>query len=434
MRPTRSAKLFSFLWIFICTGSLVFFLRAFPALHFPGIQFSSFGLKTAVARLVVQNYVPGICQSAKDDRQNTVSLSLASLCFSQWQPLMDYAAQLQVIVPSAESAFSDSLLADGTEKEQEGATSGSDLLSEGNSVQPEKDGAQASGPNEEPTAAGEDVPTAGEDALTAGSGAAVPPSGVSYSAAQLSDFSFLLNTFFTLDPTTVIDESLLNAEALLAKDLRLQEDNSQPQILIYHTHSQEEFADSTPGDPATSIIGVGDYLTKLLTEQYGYNVIHDREIYDMINGVLDRNKAYSLALEDVSRILEENPSVQIVIDLHRDGINGNKMTTMVNGKETAKFMFFNGLSRTAKNGEISYLYNPYIQDNLAFSLQMQLKAALYYPDVTRPIYLKCYRYNLHLRPRSLLVEAGSQKNTFQEELNAMDVLADILNKVLKGES
>ena len=43
-----------------------------------------------------------------------------------------------------------------------------------------------------------------------------------------------------------------------------------PQILIYHTHSQEAFADSVPGDVNTGIVGVGEYLTQVLTEQYGY--------------------------------------------------------------------------------------------------------------------------------------------------------------------
>ncbi|MBP9555193.1 MAG: stage II sporulation protein P, partial [Blautia sp.] len=48
------------------------------------------------------------------------------------------------------------------------------------------------------------------------------------------------------------------------------------------------------------------------------------------------------------------------------------------------------------------------------------------------IYLAGYRYNLHLRPRSLLLEAGAQTNTVQEVKNAMEPFADILDKVLQG--
>ena len=177
---------------------------------------------------------------------------------------------------------------------------------------------------------------------------------------------------------------------------------------------------------------MGDYLTELLMEKYGYCVIHNTSVFDMIDGKLDRNAAYNLAEAEISQILEENPSVEVVIDLHRDGLDGEKMVTDINGKPTAKIMFFNGLSRTARNGAIDYLPNPYIAENLAFSFQLQLKAEEYYPGFTRNIYLQSLRYNLHLRPRALLVEAGSQLNTVEEEKNAMEPLADILDMVLSG--
>ena len=123
----------------------------------------------------------------------------------------------------------------------------------------------------------------------------------------------------------------------------------------------------------------------------------------------------------------------MVIDLHRDGVNeGTHLVTEVNGKPTAQIMFFNGLSKTRANGEIDYLANPYIQDNLAFSLQMQVAANNEYPGFTRRIYLRGYRYNMHFKPRSLLVEAGAQTNTVEEMRNAMEVLADLLHTVLVG--
>ena len=104
----------------------------------------------------------------------------------------------------------------------------------------------------------------------------------------------------------------------------------------------------------------------------------------------------------------------------------------IDGKQVAKIMFFNGLSRTARNGNVDYLPNPYIEENLAFSFQLQIKAQEYYPGFTRHIYLQSLRYNLHLKPRALLIEAGSQLNTVEEEKNAMEPLADILDRVLAG--
>ena len=85
---------------------------------------------------------------------------------------------------------------------------------------------------------------------------------------------------------------------------------------------------------------------------------------------------------------------------------------------------------TAKDEPIAYLANPYTQQNLAFSLQLELAAREKYPGYTRNIYLKAERFNLHLRPRSLLVEAGTQLNTVEEEKNAMQPLADLLHEVL----
>lgn len=249
---------------------------------------------------------------------------------------------------------------------------------------------------------------------------------------ELRDYNYLLNNFFAVDPSTTPLESQINYDAFMDKDLKLTTDASQPQILIYHTHSQEAFIDSAEGDVNDTIVGIGNRLTEILTDTYGYNVIHHTEVYDLIDGVLDRNMAYTLAAPDIQQILDENPSIEVVIDLHRDGVDGYKFVTEIDGKPTAKIMFYNGLSRSAQNGEIDYLPNPYIGDNLAFSFQLQLKAAKYYPGWMRNIYLSSLRYNLHMRPRSLLIEAGTQLNTVQEELNAMEPLADILNQVLCG--
>ena len=253
------------------------------------------------------------------------------------------------------------------------------------------------------------------------------------SMEQLQDFDFVLRNFYTVDSTTSITSDQLNAPELIQMDLRMKTGNDQPQILIYHTHSQEEFIDSVPGDASTTIVGVGDYLTKILKENYGYNVLHVTDTFDIVDGKLDRNQAYNYAQERISQVLEENPSIEVIIDLHRDGVADNqRLVTEVDGKQTAKVMFFNGLSRTKQNGEISYLPNPYIQDNLAFSLQMMLACEKYYSDFARTIYLRGYRYNLHLRPKTLLVECGAQTNTVEEEMNAMEPLADVLNKVLTG--
>ena len=183
-------------------------------------------------------------------------------------------------------------------------------------------------------------------------------------------------------------------------DLSIGKDAAQPQILIHHTHASEAFSDSRAGVQEDTVVAMGTKLARLLSETYGYQVIHDKTTYDMIDGKLDRNRAYDNAKEGTQKLLSEYPSIQVIIDLHRD--SGAKRVTTVNGKDTAQIMFFNGLSRNM-NGPISYLYNPYLKE-----------------------------YNLSLLPKSLLIEVGTQENTVSEAVNAMEPLAQILAEVLGG--
>ncbi|RHD34296.1 stage II sporulation protein P [Blautia obeum] len=261
----------------------------------------------------------------------------------------------------------------------------------------------------------------------------VPVPEIDLAPETLADYDYLMNHFFIVDSATETTAEQINAASFLAEDLTLQKETEAPQILIYHSHSQETFCDSREGKEEDTIVGVGAYLTKLLSETYGYQVMHVTEKFDLAGGELDRSKAYDYARAWLEPVLKENPSIQVVIDLHRDGVpDDRRLVTEINGKETAQLLFYNGLSHTINSGDLSYLPNPYIQDNLAFSFQLEYQAALYYPELYRGIYLAGLRYNLHLRPRALLLEAGAQTNTVQEVKNAMEPFADILDRVLQG--
>jgi stage II sporulation protein P len=246
---------------------------------------------------------------------------------------------------------------------------------------------------------------------------------------QLKNVNFLIRNFYIVDPDTSIVDSLFDSEKLLGKDMTLKQNNDKPQILIYHTHSKETYIDSKANEKSDTVVGVGTYLTKILEEKYGYNVIHDTSCYDVIDGKLDRNKAYNEAEDGINKILEKYPSIEVVIDLHRDG--APKRTTTINGEETAQIMLFNGLSRNL-SGPITYLDNPYLEDNLAFSLQLQLKSLSMYPGLFYRNYLHCYRYNMNVRPKCLLMELGTDKNTLQSAKNAMEPFAEVLDSILQG--
>lgn len=248
------------------------------------------------------------------------------------------------------------------------------------------------------------------------------------------DTEYLWNKFYIIDSTTSVTKNLFQVDKLLNRNMTLPKKKGKKQILIYHTHgASESFSDSKSGVLEQSIVGVGTELTKEL-EKRGYGVYHDKTQYDLINGKLERSLAYNKALEGIGKILEENPDIEVVIDLHRDSVGKGKHTyTTIQGKKTAIVMFFNGLSRT-KSGEIAYLYNKNLQANLAFSLQLKCMAMECYDGFTKPIYLKGYRYNLHVKERSLLIELGNENNTVEEAKNAAAPLSDVLDKVLSGTS
>lgn len=251
-----------------------------------------------------------------------------------------------------------------------------------------------------------------------------------YQWDTLTDYSELVKAFYAIDSTTAAGKELLSLDKLLYKDMRMKGGNDAPQILIYHTHSQEAFADSVPGDSSTTIIGAGEKLAQTLRDKYGYNVIHNTDSYD----VPARDYAYSNSLPELEKLLANNPTIEVVIDLHRDEMPADRRLVMeLQGRPTAQFMFFNGLSRNSKGGALESLENPYIEDNLAFSFQMQTASNEYYPGIARRIYLKAYRYNMHLCPKSLLIELGAQNNTVEEIMNAIDPLAHVLHLVLTGD-
>ena len=157
---------------------------------------------------------------------------------------------------------------------------------------------------------------------------------------------------------------------------------------------------------------------------------HDETVYDYRNGKLDRSAAYTYALDGITGLLQKYPSIEVVLDIHRDGVSdGTRLVAEIDGTETAKIMFFNGTSMSP-DGPIEYLPNPNLKGNLAFSFQMQLLAAGKYPGLTRKIYLKGLRYNEHVRARSALIEVGAQTNTYAEAKAAMMPLSDLLDQVL----
>ena len=361
-------------------------------------------MKDCLVKEAAANIYPGMFIPEEKEQEGTFSKWYAEMVL-RMHPLMRLQAGIRENGGSENLATYEMLIQGGVHDENELDESGQeyDLASLA-----EQENAAASRQSAEETE--QTVQEPKEDRLVSEEQPA-SHMGTIYNLEELSDYEYLLSHFYTVEPTTAVTAQELDAEKLLAEDMTIDRTVDGPQILIYHTHSQEGFADSVPGDPSTTIVGAGEYLAELLRNR-GYKVMHVTSVYDLIDGELDRSEAYSRAEEEISQILAEHPSIQSVIDLHRDGVaEGTRLVTELNGKTMARFMFFNGLSRTRKNGPIEYLHNPYIEDNLALTLQLKLTCDQYYPGLARNIYLKSLRYNLHLSPKALLIEAGAQTNT-----------------------
>jgi len=250
-----------------------------------------------------------------------------------------------------------------------------------------------------------------------------------------SDTDFFISSFYSVDSNTGIIRELFDPIRFLNTDLSVERQPLTPQILIFHTHGGTEFfVDSDTSDIYQGVVGMGERLKFILENKYGIGVIHNKDLFDMVGGVSARGGSYERMEPTISRILRENPTIEVVLDLHRDGIEPNpNLVTYIDGKPHARMMFVNGVSALAGDGEIrrlQNLQNDNLEKNLAFSFNMQLAANEMFPGLMRRMLLKPFRYSTHLAGRSLLVEVGSQHSTMEEAFNSMELLADILYAVV----
>ncbi len=254
----------------------------------------------------------------------------------------------------------------------------------------------------------------------------------SIDTSKINNLEYLRNNLYIVDQLTEMTQEVFDIEKLLNTDLKLK-DNKGPKILIFNTHSSEIYKDSK--NSKEGVVGLSFELQRILKEKYGIESIVHEGVYDSVNGKPQILGAYQRMSPEVEKVLEENPSIEVCIDIHRDGIPDDiHLVSDVNGKPTAQIMFVNGLSKVLdENGvlnDATDIPNPNRSDNLAFSLHLKLLANEMYPNFTRKIYLHAYRYSLFMKPKSILVEVGSQTNTVEECMNAMEPLADLLAKTL----
>lgn len=226
-----------------------------------------------------------------------------------------------------------------------------------------------------------------------------------------------------------------NLQNLLMKALEWDLSGAEPKVLIIHSHSSESYtrqAGQTYQETAMfrtlnesyNMIAVGDALAEAL-EAAGIGVIHDRQIHDYPS----YNDAYNHTRNAIRSYLDQYPTIQVVLDLHRDAAqnpDGSQFATgaVVNGQKVAQLMLVVG-SGSASN-------HPNWQENLSAAVKLQVLLEKLAPGITRPSILRGQRFNQDLSAGALLVEVGSAGNTLQEALGTIPVLAQALALLMHG--
>lgn len=249
-----------------------------------------------------------------------------------------------------------------------------------------------------------------------------------YDISAFKDINVLRQSLYSVDKKTSITKDLFDVDKFQNTNVHIEPSKNEPKILIFHTHAHELYADSK--DKSEGVVGAGEHLAQVMESKYGVKCLHITQSFDEVEGSVKITGAYERMEPEIKKIIAQNPSIELVIDLHRDGVReGVRLVSDIEGKPTAKIMFFNGLCKIIENGEltdIDGLDNKYLDTNLALSFKMQMKANELYPKLTRKIYLNAYRYSLHLKDKSMLIEVGAQTNTKEEARNAIDRLAEVL--------
>ncbi len=208
-----------------------------------------------------------------------------------------------------------------------------------------------------------------------------------------------------------------------------------PSVLIYHTHATETYElldrgfytnerSSRSEKSGENMIRVGEEICKVL-EKNGYKTIHDKTVYDK-----KYSGAYERSCDNISKILKENPSIQIVLDIHRDAIyqkDGSRVKPVaeIGGRKAAQIMIISG----CEDGNVTNF--PNWEKNLSFAVQLQNKLKNDNPQLVRPLMFCSRRYNMHLTPCSLLIEFGTDANTLFEAVYSAELFAKSLSEFLK---
>lgn len=210
-----------------------------------------------------------------------------------------------------------------------------------------------------------------------------------------------------------------------------------PQVLIYHTHATEGYEPTDRGyfdtegtwrstDLSENMAAVGDAICSVLEEK-GIGVIHDVTLHDDPS----YNGSYKRSAVTVKQHLEENPTIKICLDIHRDAIEPSateiiKPTAVINGKKAAQIMIISGCDDGSMN-------MPDFFENLRFAAALANEMETLYPGLCRPVLFDYRKYNMDLSTGLLLIEIGATGNTLEEAKYSGELLANAIASLFLDE-
>lgn len=196
-----------------------------------------------------------------------------------------------------------------------------------------------------------------------------------------------------------------------------------PKVLIYHTHATESYLPTSSGNYHTTkeentVRDAGDVLEETL-EAEGIAVVHDKTLHDNPS----YNDSYTRSSETVKALLKKYPSIECIIDLHRDAMAGTDPgpVTQVNGKTAATYSYV--ISNTTET----------YSSNKAFLADLNDAAAEDFDGYTGSVLERPYWYNQELSGKSILIEMGNNRNNIEEVRECARQFGKILAQVLNEE-
>lgn len=222
----------------------------------------------------------------------------------------------------------------------------------------------------------------------------------------------------------------VDLDELCKEELGLKLNLNEPEVLIVHTHTTECYmgnemtgeSERTTNE-AYNMCHIGEIVANTLNS-YGIKTIHDKTIHDYPS----YQGAYTRALKTIEKNLQENPSIKVVLDIHRDAYvyaDGSKLrvASEIDGEDVAQVMLVLGTDSMG-------LEHSNWKSNLTFAAKVQNTAEIMYPNMMRPLNLRRERFNMHLTKGSLLLEIGSNGNNIKEAEKSAEFIGNAIAAAL----